>query len=402
MRFGKNINKVEQFDKITKEFGVVQKDWHSNYLHNTFAVKELSEFLEVINFLTDVKSTLPFNTSMIYRGMADDSWKLEPSLARCSKFSSSTEHEIVNEFTTMRPDAFNVLNSNFERLAKMQHYGAPTRLLDFTSNPLIAMFFACQEKECTDGRIVCASPKLEHYDNFYKEKICSCCFKYPILDNISLNSLLNHSISDMSYFNRFYSTETDNLLFSRPLYSNQRIINQSAFFLVFPNRLYDGFSSAILAHMNGDETLGYVEPDFIGNPPNEVIQHWDHLHHIKQMIQIEGNKDRFFCKKAKKYFVTDEYLNSIYSKYMTNEQYEMNEDFEMIMLHDDIFSDRFTVDYTLESVDQNILQDELCSIIVPKEYKSKILQELEVVGIKLDYVYPELEYTGMRITNKYR
>jgi hypothetical protein len=38
--------------------------------------------------------------------------------------------------------------SQFDILVKMQHYGLPTRLLDATLNPLIALFFACHEERC--------------------------------------------------------------------------------------------------------------------------------------------------------------------------------------------------------------------------------------------------------------
>ena len=41
--------------------------------------------------------------------------------------------------------------SHLEQLVKMQHYDWPTRLLDITSNPLVALFFACNENGDKEG-----------------------------------------------------------------------------------------------------------------------------------------------------------------------------------------------------------------------------------------------------------
>ena len=42
--------------------------------------------------------------------------------------------------------------ADLEILAKLQHFGAATGLLDFTYSPLVALWFACQNEEC-DGRV---------------------------------------------------------------------------------------------------------------------------------------------------------------------------------------------------------------------------------------------------------
>jgi hypothetical protein len=57
------------------------------------------------------------------------------------------------------PKAFENDNTTFDKLVRMQHHGLPTRLLDVTSNPLVALFFACNQSAKSDGKILLFSPK---------------------------------------------------------------------------------------------------------------------------------------------------------------------------------------------------------------------------------------------------
>lgn len=43
--------------------------------------------------------------------------------------------------------------TGLELLASLQHFGTPTRLLDFTFNPLIALWFAVERDDAVDGRV---------------------------------------------------------------------------------------------------------------------------------------------------------------------------------------------------------------------------------------------------------
>jgi len=46
-------------------------------------------------------------------------------------------------------------NNDFECLAFAQHYGLATRLLDWSSNPLVALFFAVEGRHDVDGAVYC-------------------------------------------------------------------------------------------------------------------------------------------------------------------------------------------------------------------------------------------------------
>ena len=49
------------------------------------------------------------------------------------------------------PQSFSECKSALDYLVQMQHYGLPTRLLDMTTNPLVALYFACLEVSIIDN-----------------------------------------------------------------------------------------------------------------------------------------------------------------------------------------------------------------------------------------------------------
>jgi FRG domain len=106
-----------------------------------------------------------YEAKWIFRGQRDASWKLETSLERDAlgplrhithyppkrvehKIFIEYERALVEEFKKgahLYLQGFPVLKHTLEWLALMQHYGTPTRLLDFTVSPYVAAFFAFRD-----------------------------------------------------------------------------------------------------------------------------------------------------------------------------------------------------------------------------------------------------------------
>jgi hypothetical protein len=57
------------------------------------------------------------------------------------------ENQILSELLVEAPNEFGGDKSMFDKLVRAQHYSLPTRLLDVSLNPLVALYFACEEKE---------------------------------------------------------------------------------------------------------------------------------------------------------------------------------------------------------------------------------------------------------------
>jgi len=89
---------------------------------------------------------------LFYRGQSDKAYSLTPSVFR--KGLLEKEHSLIYDLLLNSPYEFSGIDNTLDRLIKMQHYGLPTRLLDITTNPLVALFFACNKDFDKDGEIL--------------------------------------------------------------------------------------------------------------------------------------------------------------------------------------------------------------------------------------------------------
>jgi len=95
----------------------------------------------------------------VFRGVASPSHECKPSIGRIPTYSPESEQQLLELFKReARAYVPLPVASDWEWLTLAQHHGVPTRLLDWTRNPLVAAYFAVSSYPDDDAALVYAMP----------------------------------------------------------------------------------------------------------------------------------------------------------------------------------------------------------------------------------------------------
>ncbi len=194
----------------------------------TMTVETLKGFGEAVEtFLA-----LPSETRW-YRGIGNASYELRPSLFRHPSIATKKPIELEQQLLVrFRQRSIPYLNQriddDWELLFLMQHHGVPTRLLDWTENPYIALYFALSS--CNKD------PKTDSYPDCCVWSLDPIAWNRAVLDHISYTDGV--LVASDERLNAHKPGVKEHVFSKKPVamygsYNSPRIVAQRGTFMVF-------------------------------------------------------------------------------------------------------------------------------------------------------------------------
>lgn len=173
----------------------------------------------------------------LYRGLPNESFELKTSLQRnCGRLSAKLEPKILENFSKYTSIETEVeIDNVWKRMILGQHHGLPTRLLDWTHSPFIALHFAAdgdlktlEETNCVIWRI-----DIEEIHSLLQKPFRTVMRKEGMtVFNVNMLNSVAKSIEEYDSI-----TKGKSMVIMEPPSIDPRIVNQYAFFSVIPGQV---------------------------------------------------------------------------------------------------------------------------------------------------------------------
>ena len=306
-------------------------------------ISSITEILK--NSVGDFKSTW-------FRGQPNYNHKLIPSIFRQGNKYGITydEQRMFEEFKRRYPDHSSNHKTTYEWLTLMQHYGLPTRLVDWSSNLLVGLYFCCASDEELDG-------SLYVFDPTHMER------------NYGFNELLEMQIQE----------KTRSEFFNRIIYKMSGIIDDESLL----NGIRIGeikenlFTRSKFTGLSTGSSENFESLALRTNLPNTV----DH----------DGNPLPYIHQDIKRAFSNIVPFKAPHLNPRIRQQHGF------FTFHGGMFIDGEEFIPVEDMEQDHYAENSLLKIKIQSGSKAQLLKELEYVGIREATLFPEMEYQTKEI-----
>jgi len=207
---------------------------------NEVKITQIEQVMELLTEQQYEASIKRYRSNYVYRGIPNVDFKLETSIKRnCKGKQKELEKVILRSFTKYAAiQDHHISNSVWKQLFIGQQHGLPTRLLDWTFSPTIALHFATSGEQLAfmdqhdavfwklDIAEVNGLLPREYQDELEKNK--AYAFTVDLLDKLA---------SDLDRYDE--DMQGKSMVLIEPPSIDERIINQYAYFSIVPREITD-------------------------------------------------------------------------------------------------------------------------------------------------------------------
>jgi hypothetical protein len=199
---------------------------------------EVKDWPDLLAKLYDIPKTTfdRHRSDFVYRGVADQSWGLQTSLKRLGGDYIRVEKPLLRSFKKYAEPGSIPSDMLWFRLSVAQHHGLPTRLLDWTVAPRVAIHFASAEEDHydKDGAIWCidVTRARDLLPDALRKLLIA---EYAWLFDIEMLEF----IKSLEQFDRLAEEHGRFVMFFEPPSLDGRIVNQAAIMSATPDTSFD-------------------------------------------------------------------------------------------------------------------------------------------------------------------
>lgn len=193
-----------------------------------YRVKSWLDFQEKIFDNTYKNNIKRYRSDYIFRGLSNVDYELKTSLSRCCDDNGVLERALHRNFHKYSINELPNDCNFWDLITIAQHHGLPTRLLDWTFSPYVALHFATEDfsRYDSDGAIWCidfieATKLLPNSFKDYLNKFDAIYFTTGLLNGIA---------KDYDDMCKFEINNSPFMIFFEPPSIDSRIVNQYALF----------------------------------------------------------------------------------------------------------------------------------------------------------------------------